>query len=81
MASRRAAREGAVQRWEYLLWELDEREGRTNVDWINSQSGLKAPPMSLVTALAEAGAQGWELVSVYSSTEDFAKYLFKRPKE
>jgi hypothetical protein len=81
MASRRSAREDAVQRWEYLLWELDEREGRTNVEWINSQSGLKAPPMSLVTALVEAGAQGWELVSAYSSTDARSTYLFKRPKE
>jgi hypothetical protein len=70
-----------MQQWEYLLWELDESHGRSNVEWISGQFALQDPPMPLISALAEVGAQGWELVSAYSSANDCATYLFKRPKK
>jgi hypothetical protein len=68
----------AVPKWEYMTWTTSDTKAGRSVRLVNGERleeyRLEHP------ALVEAGAQGWELVSVVPAggRQDHALY-FKRP--
>jgi hypothetical protein len=66
-------------KWEYMTWTTADTKAGRSVRLVNGEQ-LEEYPLEH-PALAEAGDQGWELVSVVSagSRQDHTLY-FKRPK-
>ena len=66
--------------WEYMSWTV--YEGQAGLESVRLVNGTPhSGEDELPGALSRAGADGWELVSTHSSHEDWATYLFKRPKQ
>jgi hypothetical protein len=76
-ASRRSR--AAMQRWEYMTWTTTETRTGRSVRLMNGERLDEYRPEA--PALAEAGAQGWELLAVVATggKHDHTLY-FKRPK-
>lgn len=66
-----------MQRWEYMTWTVSPTWGVWRVYAVDQE--LQGEGTPLPDALAEAGAEGWELVTAYAASQDMAAYVFKRP--
>ncbi len=68
--------------WEYMTWTAYEGQlGLESVRLVNGKP--HGGEDRLIEALAQAGADGWELVSAYplGREHDLVRYLFKRPTQ
>jgi hypothetical protein len=60
-----------MQKWEYYSFSAQSLRNITRID----NKGM----VSIEEKLADVGTQGWELVSITPTSNDFVLY-FKRPK-
>ncbi len=68
-----------MPRWEYMMWTTTETKAGRSVRLTNGERPAEYPLEYL--ALADAGAQGWELVAVVAAgTKNEHILYFKRPK-
>jgi hypothetical protein len=72
--------DGAVPQWEFRVWALYEAAGSGLVAYVDGVEVDYEQRLPLSSALAQAGADGWELVSTHSHENGWATYVFKRPK-
>jgi hypothetical protein len=68
-----------MQQWEYMVWVFDEGFGAGKVSHVNGEKQPDGQP--LPRALADAGLDGWELVSTHSTAVNWATYVLRRPKQ
>jgi hypothetical protein len=66
--------------WEYLTWTVYEGQpGLESVRLVNGKP--HAGDDELGKALSRAGADGWEVASTHSTGDNWATYVFKRPRQ